>query len=148
MVNCLHGLGHNAVVGRYYQNGNIRCIGTTHTHSGKCFVSGCIEEGNLSVVDGYGISTDVLGNTACFPVGYVGLTDGIQKGCFTVVNVTHYADNGRTGNQIFIVFIIFLQQLFDNIDLDFLFAEDVVLHGDVFGFFIGNFLVYGNHFTL
>ena len=42
MVDRLYGLGHYAVVRCYYQDSNIGRIGTTHTHGGKCFVSGSI----------------------------------------------------------------------------------------------------------
>ena len=42
MVDRLYGLGHYAVVRCYYQDSDIGRIGTTHTHGGKCFVSGSI----------------------------------------------------------------------------------------------------------
>ena len=64
-----------------------------------------------------------------------------------MVNMTHNTDNGRSGDHILIFFIVFLKELFDHIHLDFLFAEDVIFHGNVFCLFIRDLLVHGYHFT-
>ena len=108
MVDCLNGLRHHTVVCCDNENGDIRCIGSTHTHSGECLMSRGIEERNLLFVDRNGVCTDVLGNTASLAVGDMGVPDAVQKRCFTVVNVSHNADYRRTRNHVFfILFVLF-----------------------------------------
>ena len=148
MVDGLYGLGHYAVVRCYYQNRDIGSVGTTHTHSGKCFVSGSIQESDLTVSHIYSISTDVLGDTAGLTIGYIGLTDGIQQGSLTMVNVTHNTDYGRSLHQIFLFLFVFLQQFFDDIDLDLFFTENIILHGDVLCVLIRDLLVHGYDLAL
>ena len=135
MVNCLNGLGHNAVVCSNNQNCNICRLGAAHTHSGKCLMSRCIQESNLLSPYIYSISTDVLGNSSCLSGGYIALSDCIQKRGFTMVNMAHNADNRRSGNHIFLIFLIFLQKLCNYIYLFFLLAENLVLHSDLFCLF-------------
>ena len=79
MVYCLYSLGHNAVVRSHHQYGDIRGIGTTHTHGGECLMTRCIQEGDGTSVDGNGVSTYMLGYAAGFLVGDMGLPDGIQE---------------------------------------------------------------------
>ena len=99
MVDSLHGLRHNTVIGSYYQDRNICGIGTTHTHGSKCLMARRIQKRDLLVIDGDHISTDVLCDTACFPVSHVGISDAVQKRCLTVVNMTHNTDYRRSCNQ-------------------------------------------------
>ena len=55
-----------------------------------------------------------------------------------MVNVTHNADNRRTRNHIRFVLFFFLEHLFDCIDLDLMFAENIVVNGDLFRLIVGN----------
>ena len=49
-----------------------------------------IQECDVAVVDVYSVRTDVLGDSACLGGGYAGMSDVVQQGGLTVVNVTHY----------------------------------------------------------
>ena len=128
MADGLHGLGHHAVVRRHHQNRDIRGVGSPHTHGRKRFVSGRIQEGDLLSVDLNGIGADMLGNAAGLLIRHIGLTDGVKERGLAMVNVSHDADNGRSGNHILLVLLILLQKLLDHIDLDFLLADDVVFN--------------------
>ena len=147
MVDRLDGLGHYAIIRCYHENRDIGGIGTTHTHCGEGLVSGCIQEGNVSAVQGNGISTDVLRDTAGFLIGHVGLTNRIEQGGFTMVYVTHDADNGRSLLQIFLVLLFLLQKLFDHVYLDFSLTEDLVFHGERLCLLKGDLLVQGYDLT-
>ena len=65
-----------------------------------------------------------------------------------MVNMTHDTDNRRSLHQILLVLLVLLQELLDHIDLDFLLAEDVIFHRNVFCVLIGDFLVHSNDFSL
>ena len=108
MVDRLNGLRHNTVVRCYYEDRDIGCLGTAHTHGCERLMTRCIEECDLLAVVIYNISTDVLCDTACLSGGYVCLADRVKKGSFTVVNMTHYADDRRSRNHVLLVlFILF-----------------------------------------
>ena len=141
MVDGLHGLRHHAVVRRHNQHGDIRGFGATHTHGRKRLMSRRIQEGNLLSVNLNHVSADVLGNAARLAGCHIGLTDGIQKGGFAVVNMAHNADYRRSGNHIRLVLLVFLQKLLDDVHLHFLLAEDIVLHGNLFRLVVINLLV-------
>ena len=141
MADGLYGLRHHAVVRRHHQNRDIRGVRASHTHGSKGLMSGCIQEGDLLSVDLNGIRTDVLRDAARFLIRHIGLPDGIQKGGLTVVNVSHDADNRRSGNHILFVLLILLQELLDHINLDFLLTDDVVFNGNALRLLIGNLLI-------
>ena len=79
MIDCLNGLGHNAVVCRHSKDCDIRGICAAHTHSGKRFVSGRIQKRNLSVLHVDSIRTDMLCDTACLLVDDIGLTNRVKQ---------------------------------------------------------------------
>ena len=114
MVNCLNGLGHNTVVGGNNQNCNIGSHGTTLTHGSKCGVTGGVKEGNLISVVVNPVSTYMLGDTACLCVCNGGVTNGVEQGCFTVVNVTHNNNNGTSGFEILVTVLRNVHNLFLN----------------------------------
>ena len=97
MADRLKRLWHHAVVCRHDQNRNICRICTTHTHCSKCLMTRRIQEGDLLSVDGYNVRTDVLCDSACLTVDDMRVTDCIQQGCLTMVNVTHDTYDWRTG---------------------------------------------------
>ena len=141
MIDSLYSLWHNTIICCYYQDSNISRLGTSHTHSGKCLMSRCIKEGDFSSVDLNNRSTNMLCDTASLSGSYIGLADCIQKGCFTMVNVTHYTDYRWSGNHICFVFIIFFQKFSNNINLFFLLTENIKFHCDLFCLLIVNLLV-------
>ena len=144
MVNCLYRLRLNSVIGSHNQHGNIRRLCSTHTHSGKCLMSGGIQERNdsrLTVhLDGNLISTDRLCNAAMLPAGHIGVSNRVQNGRLTVIDVSHNNNDRGTGLQILLLIDLgILHQLRNHIDLFFLFAKDVVFYCNILRFFIGKF---------
>ena len=116
MVDRLYRLGHDAIIGSDYQNGNIGCLCTTRSHGGKRLVTGGVQEGNILIVDLYSICTNVLGNTACLACGNVCMTNCVQNRGLTVVNVTHNAHNGCSALQLIVGILGAVEQLFFNGD--------------------------------
>ena len=131
MVDGLYRLRFYTIICSNYQNCDIGGICSTHTHGGKCLMSRSIQESDLTVFDGYGVSADVLGNTTCLAVSYVSMTDGIQKGCFTMVYMTHNTYNRRSlYKSIFRIFHI-LQKFSDHILFYFRFRIKVIFQSNL-----------------
>ena len=99
MVDRFHCLRHHTVISGNYQDRNICSIGTAHTHGSKRLMARCVKEGDLLIIDGNHVGTDVLCDTACLSVCHMGVSDTVQKRCFTMVNVAHNADYRRSRNQ-------------------------------------------------
>ena len=148
MIDSFHSLRHHAVIGSNNQNRNICGISATHTHSGKRLVSRCIQESNAPTVNIYSIRTYVLCDTSGFFIRHICLTDCIEKGRLTVVNMTHNTDNRRSAQQIIICFFLFLKQFFDDIDLYFFFTDDIIINCNIFSIIIRNFRVHRNDLAL
>ena len=92
MTDGLYRLRHNAIIGSNYQNRNIRRLGATQTHSSERFMSRSIEESNFFTLYIYHISANMLSDTAGLSCSDMGITDSIQNGRFTVVNMAHNTD--------------------------------------------------------
>ncbi len=75
----------------------------------------------------------MLGDTACLAGNDVRITNAVQKGSLTMVNVTHNADYRRTCNQRISRILGIAQHLFDDVDLLFMLAKDLVIDRDLFG---------------
>ena len=114
MIDCLNGLGHDAVVSRHDKYGDICSLSASCSHGCESLVSGSIQEGYVLSVNVNGVSADMLSNTAGLALGNVGMTDRVKKRCFTVVNVTHYAYDGRTRHKVVVLVLFLVEQfLFD-----------------------------------
>ncbi len=80
VVDCLDGLRHDVVIGRYDDDTQVSDFGTTCTHSGKRFVSRSVEEcevasvGELDVV-----GSDVLCNATGLTGDYIGFAYVVEK---------------------------------------------------------------------
>ena len=96
MVNRFNCLGHNAVVRRYDQNGNVCALCASGTHGSKRLMARRIQEGNLLAACIYSISANMLSDTACFTGRYMSLADGIQQGGFAMIDMAHNRNNRRT----------------------------------------------------
>ena len=101
MVNGFNSLRHYTIIGSYYKNCDICRFSTTKTHSRKRFMTWSIKECNFIVVITNLVCTDMLSDTTCFACCYISLTNYVQQGCFTMVNVTHDSNNWRTRFQCF-----------------------------------------------
>ncbi len=102
VVDSLNGLRHDAVVCCDDDDSDIGDLSTAGAHRGERSVSGGVEEGDGSAVDGDLISTDVLGDAACFACGDVGLTDSVEQGGLAVVDVAHDDDDRAAGLEVLV----------------------------------------------
>ena len=96
VVDGLDCLRHDTVICSNYEDRDIRYLGTTGTHRGKCFVTRSIEERDLTALAADGVSTDVLRDTAGLALNDGCRTDLVEERCFTMVNVTHDNNDRRT----------------------------------------------------
>ena len=110
MVDRLNGLRHDTVVSCYNQDSDVGDVCAASTHRGECLMSWGIQEGDRLVIDHNLICTDVLGNTAGLGGGDVGVTDCVQNGGFTVVNVTHNNNNRRTFYLLIVAVLAVVEQ--------------------------------------
>src|SRR5699024_11451704 len=108
-------LKHHAVIRSHNEDGNVRGIGSAHTHGCESLMSRCIKEGDLLSVDFHHVGADMLCNTACLSVGYVSVEDGIQKRGLSVVNMAHNADHRRTFLHLLLVLLLFLEEFLDHV---------------------------------
>ena len=131
MVDRFDRLRHNTVISRNDQDSDIRHRGTAGPHRSKGRVSRRIQESNLLAAFLDLVSTDVLSNTTCFACCYARVTQGIQEGCFTMVNVSHDGDNWRTLYQGILVDITFFYEEALNVscvNFHLLLSFDTVVH--------------------
>ena len=78
MVDCLVRLRHHAVVGRHDEDHYVGHLRTAGAHEGECFVAGCVEEDDVSIVDGHVIRTDMLRDAAGFALRDARFADRVQ----------------------------------------------------------------------
>ena len=101
VVDGLNGLGHDGVVRRHDQDGDIGGLGAAGTHGSEGLVTGGIQEGDLTLlVHLDGVGADVLGDAAGLASSDAALADVVQQGGLAVVDVTHDGDDGGTGHQV------------------------------------------------
>ena len=105
MVDGFHGLGHDAVVGRHDQHGDVGRLRAAGAHGGEGLVAGRIQEGDLTSVHIDGVRADMLGDAAGFARGHMRLADVVQQRGLAVVDVAHDGDDGRAGLQVFFLIL-------------------------------------------
>ena len=101
MVDSLNCLRHDAVVSSDDQNSDIRNGCAAGTDSSKCFMSGCIEEGDRFSSLLYLICTDMLCDAADLSGLNTALSDVVEYRGFAVVDVSHDDNNRCSGLEIF-----------------------------------------------
>ena len=107
VVDGLLGLGHDPVVGRHDNDGQICDLCTPCTHRGERLVTWRVQEGHfLAAFQLYSVSTNVLGDATCLTCDDVGFAHKVKQRGFAVVDVSHHGHNRRARNQI--VFCILL----------------------------------------
>ena len=110
VVDGLHRLRHDAVVGGDHQDRDVGGLGAAGTHGGERLVTRGVDEGDepFAAVEGDRdlVGTDVLGDAAGFFLADVGLADGVQQSGLAVVDVTHHGDHRRTTLQIGLVALV------------------------------------------
>ena len=89
----------------------------------------------------------MLGNSAGLGRGNGGVSDCIKERCFAVVNVTHYAYNGITGNKILIIILAVVDNSVLDCNNNCLFALCTKLGCNDFGCIVVDNLVDRCHLT-
>ena len=120
MIDGLHGLGHDAVLGGHHQDGDVRDHGAAGAHGGEGLVTRGIQEGDGLSVHQHLIGADVLGNAAGLAAGHMGVANVVQQTGLAVVNVTHDHHHGGAGHQILGLVLVVINELFFNGDDHFL----------------------------
>ena len=145
VVDGLHGLGHDAVVGSHHQDGDVRDHGAAGTHGGKGLVAGGVQEGDGGAVHIDLVSADVLGDAAGLALGHLGVPDIVQQGGLAVVHVAHDDHDGGAGNQVLLFVLGGVDELLLDGDDDFLLDLAAQLHGHQGGGIIVDDLRQGGH---
>ena len=123
MVNRFNCLRHDSIICCYDKNRNICDRSTARPHRGESGMPWCIKEGNFLTIFFNLVSTNMLCNPTCFTCSNTRITQGIQKCCFPMVNVSHDGHNWRTLYQgIWIKIIIIHKETFDICIIDFNFS--------------------------
>ena len=104
VVNRLHGLRHDPVIRRHYQNGDVGNLGAPGPNGGKRGVARRIEEGDWLALGLNLIRADVLGYATDFTVGDAGVLDNVQQRGLPMVHVAKHSNHRRARGQIGCVF--------------------------------------------
>ena len=148
MVDSLNSLWHDTVICCDNKDCDICRTCSTHTHCCKRLMSRCVQECDFFSIYLYNRSTNVLCDTTSLSVDDICLTDSVQKGSLTVVNVTHDTDYRWTFFHLaFILFVLF-KKFFNHINNFLFFTENIKLQCDFFSCLVINFLIDCYDFTL
>jgi len=96
VVDSLHGLWHDAVVGCHHKDDDVGDVGTAGTHGGECLVTRRVDERDEAAVLLDHRGTDMLGDATGFRGGHARLTDRVKERRLAMVDVTHDGDDRRT----------------------------------------------------
>ena len=96
MVDSFDGLRHDTVIGSNDQDGNIRQLSASGTHSGECFMARGIQECDLVTLVADLVSTDSLGDAAGFVESDICLAQGVKQCRLAVVDMAHDRNDRRT----------------------------------------------------
>ena len=129
MVDGLHRLGHDAVIGSHHQHGDIGDLGAAGSHRGEGGVAGGIQEGDGTAIHLHLIGADVLGNAAGFSGNDAGFADSVQDGGLAMIDVAHDHHDGRPGLLRLLLVLDLKQAVFDGDD-DLLGDLGADLHSD------------------
>ena len=87
----------------------------------------------------------MLSDAARFALGYVCVTDSVEDRCLTVVNVTHNNYDRRSADEVSVVILAVVDNLFLDCN-DYLFLNLCVeLHSDELRCIVVDCIVRGNH---
>ena len=95
VVDGLHGLRHDAVVGGHHDGGDVGDLGAAGAHGGERGVARRVDEGDELVVVPHLVGADVLRDAAGLAGRHGGVADGVQQAGLAVVDVAHDGDHGR-----------------------------------------------------
>ena len=145
VVDRLDRLGHDAVVGRDDQDGDVGDGGAAGAHRGEGLMAGGIEEGDRGAVYNDLVGADRLGDAARLAGGDIGVADLVEDRGLAVVDVAHDDDDRAAGLQVLFLVGLVVDQLFLDGDDDFLFDLRAHLHCDEGGGVKVDQLVLGGH---
>ena len=145
VVDGLHRLGHDAVLGGHHQNGDIRHHSAAGAHGGKGLMAGGIQKCDGLAIDLHLIGADVLGDAAGLAAGHVGVADIVQQAGLAVVHVAHDHHHGCPGHQILVLVLMVVDQALLDGDDDLLFDLAAHLLGDDGGGVEVDHLAQGGH---
>ena len=110
VVDGLHRLRHDAVVGRDHQDRDVGGLRATGTHGGERLVARGVDKGDRPlaavVLDGHLVGADVLGDATGLALTHAGVTDGVQQSGLAVVDVTHDGDDRRPDLEIVLAALV------------------------------------------
>ena len=95
MLDGLHGLRHDAVVGRHHQHHDVGGLGAARAHGGEGRVAGRVQEGDDALARLHLVGADVLGDAAGLPGRHLGAADVIEERGLAVIDVAHDRDHRR-----------------------------------------------------
>ena len=101
MVDGFHGLIHDPIIRRDNEDNNICHLRPPGPHGRESFVTRCIQKDNIAIFDMNMIGADSLGNPSGLTIDNIGLPNGVQKGCFAMIHMSHDRDDWRPGSEIF-----------------------------------------------
>src|SRR4029453_16036460 len=104
VVDRLHGLGHDPVVGGDHQHGDVGDGRAPGPHGGERLVARGVDEGHQPAVGARPdlVGADVLGDAAGLAGDHVGVADGVQQLGLAVVDVAHDGHDRRAGAQVLV----------------------------------------------
>src|SRR5512133_1755069 len=102
VVDRLHGLAHDPVVGGDHQHGDVGDGRAPGPHGGERLVARGVDEGHQATVGARPdlVGTDVLGDAAGLAGDHVGVADGVEQLGLAVVDVAHDGHDRRAGTQV------------------------------------------------
>ena len=106
MFNGFFGLRHHTIICCDHNNHNICDLCPSSTHRRKGFVTWGVDKGNATIWGFNMISTNMLGNAACFTCSHFGFTDIIKKRSFTMVNMPHNSHHRGAVNRLTVIFLL------------------------------------------
>ena len=93
VVDGLHGLRHDAVVGGHHDGGDVGDLGAARAHGGERRVAGRVDERDELAVVPHLVGADVLRDAAGLAGRHGGVADGVEQAGLAVVDVAHDGDD-------------------------------------------------------
>ncbi len=116
VIDGLHRLRHDAVVGGHHQDDDVGDLGSAGTHEGERLVARSIQEDHLTVSHIDVVGADVLGDPSRLAGSHLRLANGVEERGLPVVDVAHDSDDGSAGDEV-------LRPCFGRLKLDHLLFE-------------------------
>ena len=148
VIDSFHCLRHDTVIGSDDQHRDIGGVCAAHTHGCECLVTRCVKEGDLLTVDSDHICANVLRDAAGFTISHMGVPDCVEQRGLAVVDMSHDADDRRTGDHLVLILLGFSEKLADDVFLLLLLRDDLILHRDFCSFLKRKLMIHRDHHAL